>query len=78
MFDIIVRLILSLALISMGLSVALQPRAHKAFIGNLKGSINHLFARSPDWIIRGLGVLLMLAGGSVFIRLVVLLHPIGN
>jgi hypothetical protein len=37
MFDIIVRLIVSLALIWMGLNLFLGPREYKAFAGNLKG-----------------------------------------
>jgi hypothetical protein len=36
MFDFIVRLIMSLALISMGLNLFLGPRNYKAFAGNLK------------------------------------------
>jgi hypothetical protein len=37
MFDIIVRLIMSLALIRMGPNLFLGPRNYKAFAGNLKG-----------------------------------------
>jgi hypothetical protein len=76
MFDIIVRLIMSLTLIWMGLNLFLEPRVYKAFAGNIKGPINRLFARFPDWVITGLGGLLILAGVCVFVRLVVVWHPV--
>ena len=61
MFDIIVRLIMSLALIWMGLNLFLGPRAYKAFAGNLKGPFFvRLFVGFPDWAIRGIGILLTL------------------
>jgi hypothetical protein len=61
MFDIIVRLIMSLVLIWMGLNLSLGPRDYKAFAENLKGpSITRLLVGFPNWVIRGLGILLTL------------------
>ncbi len=71
MFDIIIRLILSLALIWMGLNLFLGPREYKAFAGNLKGPFFvRLFVGFPDWAIRGLGILLILGGVSFFARVI--------
>jgi hypothetical protein len=54
MFDIIVRLIISFALIWMGLNLLLGPRDYKAFAESLKGPFFiRLFVGFPDWIIRG-------------------------
>ena len=47
MFDIIVRLIMSLALISMGLNLFLGPRNYKAFAGNLKDPFFPSVCRLP-------------------------------
>jgi hypothetical protein len=69
MFDIIVCPIMSLALIWMGLNLFLGPRDYKAFARNLEGpSFARLFVRCPDWIIRGLGILLTLTGIYFFCR----------
>jgi hypothetical protein len=63
MFDIIVRPIISFALIWMGLNLLLGPRDYKAFAENLKGPFfMRLFVGFPDWIIRGFGILLILVG----------------
>ena len=76
MFDIIVRLIMSLALISMGLNLFLGPRNYKAFAGNLKGPFFvRLFVGFPDWLIRGLGILLILGGVSFFASVIYHWHP---
>ena len=76
MLDIIVRLILSLALIWMGLNLLLGPRDYKTFAGNLKGpSFIRLFVRFPDWVIQGLGILLTLTGVYFFVRLIADWHP---
>jgi hypothetical protein len=76
MFDIIVRLIMSLALIWMGLNLFLGPREYKAFAGNLKGPFFvRLFVGFPDWLIRGLGILLILAGVSFFASVIYHWHP---
>jgi uncharacterized protein YjeT (DUF2065 family) len=76
MFDIIVSLIISLALVWMGLNLFLGPRNYKAFAGNLKGpSIIRLFVSFPDWAIRGLGILLTLTGIYFFRRLIADWHP---
>jgi hypothetical protein len=76
MFDIIIRLIISLALIWMGLNLLLGPQDYKAFAGNLKGpSIIRLFVRFPDWAIQGLGILLTLTGVYFFTRLIADWHP---
>jgi hypothetical protein len=74
MFDIVVRLIMSLALIWMGLNLLLGPRDYKTFAGNLKGPINRVFVRAPDWVIRGVGVLLILTGIFFFAQLMVSWH----
>jgi hypothetical protein len=76
MFDIIVRLIMSLALIWMGLNLFLGPRNYKAFAGNLKGPFFvRLFVGSPDWVIRGIGILLALTGLFFFASLISNWHP---
>jgi len=76
MFDIIVRLVMSLALIGMGLNLLIGPRDYKAFAGNLQGpSFVRLFVRFPDWIIRGLGILLIFTGICFFVRLTTNWHP---
>jgi hypothetical protein len=76
MFDIIVRLIMSLALIWMGLNLSLGPRAYKTFAGNLKGpSFIRLFVSFPDWVIRGIGILLTLSGVFFFASLISNWHP---
>ena len=76
MFDIIVRLIMSLALISMGLNLLLGPRNYKAFAGNLKGpSFVRLFVAFPDWAIRAFGILLILGGVSFFASFIYNWHP---
>ena len=69
MFDIAVRLIMSLALIWMGLNLFLGPQNYKAFAANLKGPFFvRLFAGFPDWGIRGVGILLILTGIFFFAR----------
>jgi hypothetical protein len=76
MFDIIVRLIMSLALIWMGLNLLIGPRDYKAFAGNPEGpSFVRLFVRFPDWAIRGLGILLTLTGVYFFVRVITNWHP---
>jgi len=76
MFDIIVRLIMSLALIYMGLNLFLGPRNYKAFAGNLKGPFFvRLFVGFPDWAIRALGILLILGGVSFFASVIYNRHP---
>ena len=76
MFDIIVRLIMSLALIWMGLNLFLGPRNYKAFAGNLKGPFFvRLFVGFPDWAIRALGILLILGGVSFFASVIYNWHP---
>jgi len=76
MFDRIVRLIMSLALIWMGLNLFFGPRAYKAYAGNLKGPFFvRLFVGFPDWAIRGLGVLLTLTGVFFFASLISTWHP---
>jgi len=76
MFEIIVRLIMSLALISMGLNLLLGPRNYKAFAGNLKGPFFvRLFVGFPDWAIRALGILLILGGVSFFASVIYNWHP---
>jgi hypothetical protein len=51
-------LLLSLALISMGLNLFLGPPNYKAFAGNLKGPFFvRLIIGFPDWAIRALGIL---------------------
>jgi uncharacterized protein YjeT (DUF2065 family) len=76
MFDIVIRLIMSLAFIWMGLNLFIEPRAHKDFAANLKGpSINRIFVRSPDWVIREIGMLVILIGIGFFARLVTTWHP---
>jgi uncharacterized membrane protein len=76
MFDIIVRLIMSLALIWMGLNLFLRPAGYKAFAGNLEGPFFvRLFVRFPDWAIRGVGILLTLTGVYFFVRLLANWHP---
>lgn len=76
MFDIVVRLILSLALIWMGLKLLLGPKEYKAFAGDLKGPFFiRLFVGLPDWAIRGLGILLILGGVSFFASAISNWHP---
>jgi uncharacterized membrane protein YphA (DoxX/SURF4 family) len=76
MFDIVIRLIMSLAFVWMGLNLFLGPRDYKAFAENLKGpSINRIFVRFPDWAIRVIGALLILVGIGFFARLVATWHP---
>ncbi|PYT94894.1 MAG: hypothetical protein DMG36_03490 [Acidobacteria bacterium] len=76
MFDIIVRLIMGLTLIWMGLNLFLGPRDYKAFAGNLKGPFFiRLFVGFPDWVIRGLGILLILGGVSFFASVIHDWHP---
>lgn len=67
MFDIIVRLIMSLMLFWMGLSLFLGPRDYKAFARNLNGPFFvRIFVGFPDWAIRILGLLLILGGVFFF------------
>ena len=76
MFDIVVRLILSLALIWMGLNLFLGPKNYKAFAGNLKGPFFiRLFVGFPNWAIRGLGILPILGGVSFFASAISGWHP---
>ena len=76
MFDIAILLVMSLAFIWMGLNLFLQPRAYKDFAANLKGpSMSRIFVRSPDWLIRGIGMILILIGIAFFARLVATWHP---
>jgi uncharacterized protein YjeT (DUF2065 family) len=76
MFDIVIRLIMSLAFIWMGLNLSFEPRVHKDFAGNLKGpSINRIFDNAPDWAIRAIGILLILIGIGFFACLVATWHP---
>jgi hypothetical protein len=76
MFDIIVRLVMSLALISTGLNLFLGPRSYKAFAGNLKGPFFvRLFVGFPDWAIRALEILLILGGVSFFASVIYNWHP---
>jgi uncharacterized protein YjeT (DUF2065 family) len=76
MFDIVIRLIMSLAFIWMGLNLFLEPRTYKDFAANLKEpSINRIFVRAPDWVIRGIGMLVILIGIGFFARLVATWHP---
>jgi hypothetical protein len=76
MFDIIVRLIMSLAFIWMGLNLFLGPGDYKAFARNLEGpSFTRLFVRCPDWVIRGLGILLTLTGVYFFAGVIANWHP---
>jgi hypothetical protein len=76
MFDIVVRLIMGLAFIWMGLNLFLGPQDYKAFAGNLKGpSFVRLFVGFPDWVIRGLGILLTLTGIFFFVSLIRDWHP---
>ena len=76
MFDIVIRLIMSLAFVWMGLNLFLGPRDYKAFAGSIKGpALHRLFVRSPDWVIRGIGILLILTGFYFFGRLVANWQP---
>ncbi len=76
MFDIMIRLIMTLALIWMGLSLFLGPRNYKSFAGNLKGLFFiRLFVGFPDWVIRGLGIVLILVGVFFFASVISDWHP---
>jgi len=76
MFDIVVRLIMSLGLIWMGLNLLLGPRDYKAFAGSLKGPFFiRFFVGFPDWAIRGFGMLLILVGVFFFASAVSDWHP---
>jgi hypothetical protein len=57
-FDEIVLLILSIAFNYFGLSLSFAARQYKAF----GASLNRPLARSPIWVIRGVGILLILVG----------------
>jgi uncharacterized protein YjeT (DUF2065 family) len=60
--DEIVLLILSLAFNYFGLSLSIAPDRYKAFGTRL----NQPLARSPIWVIRSLGVLLVVIGIGLF------------
>jgi hypothetical protein len=60
--DEIVLLILSLAFSYFGLSLSFAPRQYKDF----GMSLNRPLARSPIWVIRALGILLIMIGFVFF------------
>jgi len=66
LFDEIVLLIMSLAFCYFGLSLSFAPQQYKAFAARLQRPT----ARAPLWVIRGVGIVLILAGLLFFLLLI--------
>lgn len=66
-FDEIVLLILSIAFNYFGLSLSFAPRQYKAF----GTSLDRPLARSPIWVIRVVGILLIMVGFLLFYVLMI-------
>ena|SRR5215469_5227556 len=69
LFDEVVLLIMGLALSYFGLFLSFAPHRYKAFAGNLDQPVSRTLARSPIWLIRGFGILLISAGLAFFYML---------
>ena len=61
----ITLLVFSIALIAFGLDLFLAPRQYKLYGANLR----HSLARSPIWLIQGLGLFLSVVGLLAVARL---------
>jgi hypothetical protein len=66
LFDEIVLLIMSLSFSYFGLSLGFAPRQYQAFAARLERPLAH----APIWVIRGVGIALILVGLLFFFFLI--------
>jgi hypothetical protein len=66
LFDEIILLLMSLAFSYFGLSLGFAPRQYQVFAARLERPL----AQAPIWVIRGVGIVLILIGLLLFFFLI--------